>query len=249
MARYQSLPDRIDTVCTTISDQAMCVNYGMVNDCCIIAANGKCQLNVINGSCAWTVPPGVSSIFIELWGAGAGGTGGTAGAVSGPGGGGGAYTAVTVPTTAGCQYSVCAGSGGGAGNNAVGSAGSPTYITGYNITTLCACGGGTGGGTLSNGMNSPNYAAASTNAICGLTFPTASNLFAAPGTAGTMMSGGNACFQSRGGTAPFNGGIGGITACINGPQSPTFPGGGGSGGNANGAIGGNGAGGLVRIWY
>lgn len=251
MARYQSLPDRIDTFCTTVNDQTMCVNYGLVNDCCIIAANGKCQLNVFGATscCAWTVPPGVSSIFVELWGAGAGGTGGATGATSGIGGGSGAYTSATIPTFPGCIYIVCSGVAGVGGAGVVGTVGSPAFMTGYNITGLCAAGGTAGGAVTTTGLNGPAVAAASSPSICASTVGKGSNLFAIPGTGGMAMAAGVGTFQSRGGSAPFNGGIGGINMCANAIASPAFPGAGGAGGNAASTTGGSGASGLIRIWY
>lgn len=252
MARYQSLPDRIDTFTTTISDQAMCLNYGLVIECCTVQSSGKNQLNVFNTSCSWTVPPGVYSIYIEMWGAGGGGGGGGAAATNnnGQGGGGGSYISATVATAPGCVYAVCGGAPGCYGCCATGStAGSPSYVTGFN-TSMCAPGGAAGLYSCygANGCVAPFP--------CIKTTVYANNTLGAVGSPGiqTMTSSGAGVYtQSWGGSSPFNGGAGGYRwTCSSGQQSGVFPGGGGAGSTQSataGTCGDCGASGLVRIWY
>lgn len=97
--------------------------------------------------CLWTVPNYVSKVTFELWGAGGNGHGQCScdrchhfrGAQ------GGQYGNKTIATTPGCQYTVCAG---GVyrcySQECTGCNGCTTYVNGYNISNLCACGGQTG---------------------------------------------------------------------------------------------------------
>ncbi|MGP8216503.1 MAG: hypothetical protein ACLQQ4_13125 [Bacteroidia bacterium] len=74
--------------------------------------NGSTQYNGTGQ--AWTCPCGVSSVTVQLWGAGGGGGAGgdNAGAVVPFSGGGGGYVAGTLNVTAGTTYSVVVGAGG-----------------------------------------------------------------------------------------------------------------------------------------
>lgn len=75
-----------------------------------------CQGNTTTAGCccAFTIPTGVSSITVELWGAGGGGGSGSASNCCGnnPGGGGGTYTKRTFTVTPGDVMTLCAGAGG-----------------------------------------------------------------------------------------------------------------------------------------
>lgn len=103
------------------------------------------------GAQTWTVPAGVTCATFELVGSGGGG-----GAKcccdcyhQGIGGSGGNFIAMTIPVTPGDSYSLCVPPGGmvnavgGEGSHwcCYGGSGSTTYVTGPNITTLCAGGG------------------------------------------------------------------------------------------------------------
>ena len=97
--------------------------------------------------CLWSVPSGVTNANWELWGAGGNGNGAcscnrchhTKPA------GGGAYTSRSVKTNSGCAYTVCA-----AGvyrcysRECYACNGCTSYVNGYNLSNLCACGGGCG---------------------------------------------------------------------------------------------------------
>jgi len=113
MARFQSLPDRIDCITTTIPDSVMCQAYGMNIACnltinCSVTGQFKNRLEITVGCCLWTVPAGIQNMFIEVWGSGGGGggSGNCCCCSQGPGGGAGGYAAVQVSTVAGCQYTV-----------------------------------------------------------------------------------------------------------------------------------------------
>jgi hypothetical protein len=253
MARYQSLPDRVDTVCSTVPDQSMCINYGVRIDCNITVANTKCTFFGIGNanSGTWTVPPGVCSIVVELWGPGGGGGGGGNGTACTAGGAGGAggYASATIPTLPGCQYTWCVGNIGCYGCCATRATdGGTTYFSGFNSGSLCAIGGfgACTGCHRQNTCAGDNY---------GIGFPSgntpATSQIVAVGAGGTTVSGTQCHYTTtRGGAAPMNGGIGGVgTFAYN--WGGHFPGGGAAGSCVTTAqsCGGCGGGGLVKIWY
>jgi len=102
---------------------------------------------IVQATCSWTVPATISCVNFQIWGAGGGG-----GAKcccdcyhQGTGGAPGSYASLSIPTSPGCVYSITVGAGGSYGAavhyNCFGTAGGATYISGYNITTLCTVGG------------------------------------------------------------------------------------------------------------
>jgi len=80
-------------------------------ECCagVYTPGGSC--------CAWTVPPGITQIIVELWGAGGGGGAGSGATCCGtnPGGGAGTYSKRTMTVSAGQVVTICAGAGGAGG--------------------------------------------------------------------------------------------------------------------------------------
>ncbi|MCA1807795.1 MAG: hypothetical protein LC687_08120, partial [Actinobacteria bacterium] len=86
-----------------------------------------------SGTDTWDVPAGVTSVSVELWGAGGGGGGGSSSSSGGAGGGGG-YTAATIPVTPAETITIEVGGSGGAGDRSSGGSG-----------TLSGDGGGGGG--------------------------------------------------------------------------------------------------------
>lgn len=266
MARFQTLPDRTDCITTSIPDITMCQNYGMVTSCNLsITIAGKNQLLVYgNCCCAWTVPTGVCSIVIEAWGAGGGGGGYSecCCCAHGPGGGAGGYIAATIPTTPGCQYTICTGPGGdfAVGNSTNGGQGSTTYVTGYNLNNFCAV-GGTGGCMWTCNTSGGCYGANTNSNSCGVIGSSTylGNVIMACGEGGHQFGRAYGCrADNKGGSAPMGGGLGGWGAwtlpCCSRGYTGGFPGGGGSGimnacccahcqcATCGGA-------GLVRIWY
>ena len=115
---------------------------------------------VTQATSTWTCPTGVTSIDVELWGAGgAGGSASTASAASGTrlagGGGAGSYVKKTLTVVPGTSYNVTVGGGGfpGATSQAsgyFGLCGGKSQFSGSGITTLTASGGtgGSGSGSL-----------------------------------------------------------------------------------------------------
>jgi gliding motility-associated-like protein len=122
------------------------------------------------GATTWTVPSGVTSINVQLWGGGGGGAG--AGPANGAGGGGGgAYTVSTMTVVPGTTYTLTVGVGGtgGAGcavpgngadgtNSWFGSAGTLFANAGKGGKISVVAGGAGGiGGTASSGSGIISY--------------------------------------------------------------------------------------------
>ena len=117
------------------------VSKGVVGGTPISAA----EFNFV-GSSTFTVPAGVTSLTVKLWGAG-GGSGGNGYIEGGGGGGGGAYASKVLAVTPGQSINYTVGTGGGAGGyggaflgQVVGTSGSATTCSGV------SAGGGQGGG-------------------------------------------------------------------------------------------------------
>jgi hypothetical protein len=91
--------------------------------------------------CLFTVPAGASSVTFELWGAGGAASGGNCMyQIKSPGSGG--YAIRTVPTVAGCTYTVCAGGTGCACCcSCISNSGCTSFVTGSSIPATCALGG------------------------------------------------------------------------------------------------------------
>ena len=94
--------------------------------------------------CNWTVPTGVSKLWIQLWGSGGNGTGSCScnRCHHFQGAGGGYYNSQITTTQAGCGYSVCAG---GVypclSRECYGCQGCSSYVNGYGLSNFCAIGG------------------------------------------------------------------------------------------------------------
>jgi hypothetical protein len=69
------------------------------------------SIETITSSTTWTCPTGVTSLDVELWGAG--GPGGGSASKGGGGGGGGAYSKKTLSVTPGYEYALTIGTDGG----------------------------------------------------------------------------------------------------------------------------------------
>lgn len=97
--------------------------------------------------CLWTVPDYVTRLRWEIWGSGGSGHGACScnRCHHYKGAGGGQYNTVTIATTPGAQYTVCA-----AGNGVccrfecVGCYGCTSYVNGPNLSNFCAIGGDPG---------------------------------------------------------------------------------------------------------
>lgn len=102
-----------------------------------------CATNLDGGACClWTVPANTSIARIQLWGGGSG-TGSGCCCGGAPGGITGAFASIIIPVVPGCQYSLCAGPGGGGGlwSSRAPGPGSTSYATGFGLSSYCAIGG------------------------------------------------------------------------------------------------------------
>jgi N-acetylneuraminic acid mutarotase len=185
------------------------------------------QVYNTQGTDTFTVPSGVSSITVKMWGGGGGGGGGSS-TTAGAAGGGAGYVTGTLAVTNGEILTAYVG-GGGAGGVVTtdgGGGGGGGYSSLYQSTTplAIAAGGGGGGGTRSTSVGGVAGAGGGTTGVAG----TASGV-AGAGGAGTPTTGGSA-------------GTGGSSAGVVGSSLT-----GGRGGNTGGVAGGlasGGAGGL-----
>ncbi|WNG38171.1 hypothetical protein F0U61_34270 [Archangium violaceum] len=193
----------------------------------------------------FTVPAGVTSLRVKLWGAGGGG-----GYYSAAGfGGGGAYSELTLGVTPGQVYTLVVGQGGYRGlfsspttgnGRTYGGGGSGGGRSAFRLgtTELATAGGGGGAGTFANGING-NGGAAGRNGQNGVNGVDPDGSFGTGGGGGTQTAGGAAGIGGcGGGVSPgsqFMGGDGYIPwGCGNG---------GGGGGDTNGSNGAGGGGG------
>jgi hypothetical protein len=97
--------------------------------------------------CLWAVPANVRNLQIEAWGSGGSGHGACTcdGCHHYKGAGGGYYNNVTITTTPGAQYTICAaGNGPCCRFECTGCIGCSSYVNGPNLSNFCAI-GGTGG--------------------------------------------------------------------------------------------------------
>jgi len=191
---------------------------------------GVSRLLSLTNSGEWTVPAGVSTVRVRLWGGGGGGGGGGSGA--GAGGCGGGYCEGYYPVSSGQSYAISIGAGG-----APGQAGGSSNFGGLCSASGGAAGGGGSGGSAGVASNTPGIGAGSGLSLSG-----------APGQNGLIFPGGGYTGGAGGGsfaTASAFAPAGNSSTNLSG-QPGNFPGGGGSGGIGSSA-GGNGAPGLAIV--
>lgn len=210
------------------------------------------------GSRSWTAPAGVTSITVEVWGAGGGGQGvgvnGTS--QSGGGGAGGGYVKTTYSVTPGNTYNYKVGSGGSGGET--NKDGEDSWFN-SNITVLAVGGKGAGLNTiLGNGggaisIKSGNIGGALISTYGGNGADGTNGISGGGGSSAGDTNGNNAS-GGTGGSAPNNGFSGAYGLTDN--PSPGVVGNIGAGGSGakkgNGGAhptGGNGGSGQIRITY
>lgn len=203
---------------------------------------GLSQVSVIMGTPGagnWTVPCGVTSVTISVYGGGGGGGGSNSSGLGGGGGGAGGYAQAVYAVVPGQIIPYTVGAGGAAGGPANnGGFGAQSNVFGGALFGL----GGTGGQCENNGGAGGAGGSASlwaTYVVGG----TGNSSIAGPGIGG---NGGSA-----GGPNGGAGGIGGASG-INGGAGQNYGGGGGGGGQKSGAAnpsGGAGSPGAVVFTY
>ncbi|HAP70341.1 MAG TPA: hypothetical protein DCR04_11565 [Flavobacteriales bacterium] len=218
-------------------------------------AGGACGAGAISGT--WTVPCGVTSITVDVYGAGGGGGGGADGSNGGVfcgenngggGGGGGAYTTITINVTPGSSFTYSGGSGGCGGNGGGecddgdngGNGGTSTFSgtdAGGTPINLSA-GGGQGGRRAES--NGPVGGTSTGGAATGGTTNTAGTGGGGAQPEGTRIGG-----VGGAGAGPL-GGAGGTAGVNTSSPGATYGGGAGGGGDSNG---GNGAPGAILITF
>lgn len=192
------------------------------------------QTTYTTGSGNFTVPCGVTSITVQIWGGGGAGGAADNNPNGGSGGGAGGYSTATLAVNPGdvIAYSVGTGGNGGSGNGGNGTA--STFGT---MTANGGNGGGQNQGLIGTGGTASGGTTNLTGGNGGL------------GIALITPTGG------AGGNAQGGGGTGGAarTGGSNNGNPGNIPGGGGGGalrvGGGGGRTGGNGARGEIRITY
>ena len=233
--------------------------------------------DTFNTSGTFTAPSCVTSVSVQVWGAGGAGGGSTLALTNdaGGGGGGGGYSAnPSVAVTPGSTYTVTVGAGGvGSSGNNGGNGGSSTFTAG-SVTVTAS--GGMGGNSGQNGgisANNGNGGAGGTGSTHnGGAGAAGQHDTSPPGTggggggaggSGSDGGAGNNDYNSlltnfgAGGTGTSPGGNGGNGGSTSNGFPGTGPGGGGGGSNTNSPFaggtsayaGGNGANGQIIITY
>tara|TARA_R110000782_G_scaffold5224_1_gene18105 strand:+ start:2466 stop:3431 length:966 start_codon:yes stop_codon:yes gene_type:complete len=199
----------------------------------------------------WTKPAGVTWVYVEAIGGGAGGTNSTGvGDIRSGGGGGGFNDGLLLASTVGATESVTIGAGGAGGANGSPNTGASGAVTSFGslvsggngkagVGSGADGGGGEIGGTndAGNGTGNGGYSSGGAGSAGGAGGATVK------GGGGGGGSSGGAGGASQGGG---NGGAGNAGAGVAGTAG-SVPGGGG-GASQNDGGGGNGAAGRVRVW-
>ncbi len=204
------------------------------------------------GTYNYVIPPGVTSITVEVWGGGGRGGSRTTGTAGTGGGGGGAYSRRTVAVTPGQIYVVNV----GVGSTSNTTPGGDTWVSPNTVgnALVLAKGGnsaannvttGATGGAAGSGIGDVRFSGGN-----GANAPSTTSSGGGGSSAGISANGTNAS-GTTGGVAPLNGGNGanGRTTAGSGTAG-SLPGGGGSGavrGTTGSPAGGAGAHGKVQI--
>jgi len=184
----------------------------------------------------FTVPFGVSSITIEVWGAGGGGAG--AATTNGrAGGGGGAYSRTTLATTSGTNYSLVVGQGGVGTSNPGGAGGNSSFYTAPSTIHALAAGGGGGNGNT-GGAGGTVAASTGTTRFAGGAGGTGITTGSGGGGGGSAGAGGAGGAGGNGSAGTGAGGTGGAAGATATGFNPGAIGGtGGTRGNTNATTG------------
>lgn len=232
----------------------------------IYALSGQTVTNVTTaGTGTFNVPSGVTSLKVEVWGAGGGGQGAAAGGFGGCGGGGGGYARedhYAVTPLASIPYGVGAAGTAGANTGAQGGVGQTTSFNTNGVVAFGGLGGGTfGSGTFvsggaGSGANTIHFTGGFGHPAGGSSGTLGGGGGSSAGTAHDGVSGGagsNPSTGGPGGTAVTDGGAGGAggngggTGAVGSAGTAPGGGGGGAGSGTTARAGGAGAAGKLRI--
>ncbi len=174
------------------------------------------QIYTTQGASTFTVPAGVTSITVEMWGGGGGGGGGGNTAAGGAGGGGG-YVTSTHSVTPLETLNVYVGGGGGGGNfnnggnDAGGGGGGGGYSSLYRSSTALAiaAGGGGGGGARNATAGGTGGAGGGTTGEAGASILTSDGRGGGAGTPSTFGTAGTSTGNDGANGASLTGGAGG----------------------------------------
>lgn len=208
----------------------------------------------VAGNHTFTVPNGVTSITVEVWGGGGRGGSRTSGTNGSGGGGGGAYSRETISVTPGESFVIEV----GAGSSSSSVNGEPSWVSvsdqasafvlaagGMTVPTNSTSGGA--GGSAAFGIGTTRFSGG--NGASALNITTSGG----GGSSGGYNLQGTNASNNLGGIAPAGGGNGGNGRTSAGSGSAgAVPGGGGGGavrGSSGSPSGGNGAKGQVSITY
>ncbi|MBN7809518.1 hypothetical protein J0A68_01035 [Algoriphagus sp. H41] len=217
-----------------------------------LEAYAQTQTITTAGPGTFTVPAGVTSITVEVWGGGGKGGSRSSGNDAAAGGGGGAYSRSVIAVSPGQVINYYVGFGATSLSNA--SADSSWFV---NNTTLMAKGGKSvrddGITGAAGGLSSEGYGGFTRSGGSGANRDGSNG--GGGGSSAGITANGNNTTTSTGATAPQQGGPGGNGAINAGPGEPgSSPGGGGGGAKRQGASqpvqpGGTGGNGQIRISY
>ncbi|MBA4153759.1 GEVED domain-containing protein [Flavobacterium sp.] len=218
-------------------------------------AFGQTTVNITTtGNGTWTAPCDVTSITLEVWGAGGGGQRAEGNPSAGGGGSGGGYIRTTYAVTPGTTYNLFVGNG---GSGVTGSNGQPSWFD-TNTTIIAVGGRGAGGAVTANNTWGTGATAFTTGNNGGTIISTyggnggnAGNNFSGGGGSSAGDTVGNDAAGITAGAAPTNGYAGATGRNTTGVGVTGGIGAGGAGGRTNTTDRSGGAGGRghVRITY
>lgn len=205
-----------------------------------LAANSNGQAWTTPGTYTFTVPPGVTRLFIRVWGGGGGGGGTNASGGVAAGGGAGGFSWGVFAVTPGQVLTIVVGARGLAGPTTPGNGGTGGTSSVSVSPPISATGGAGGGGYNGAGLNT-------TSAPGGIGAGGQFNEQSGSGGFGYNIPGAGIAAGGIGGGAQFGGfpSPQAINAAGQGGYSP----GGGAQGGVNGNGGGLGGAGRVDIWW
>ena len=216
----------------------------------VLSTNSTAQtVQTFNSSGTWLCPAGVTSVFVESWGAGGAGGGIAVAATGGAGGGGGgSYSKTVLTLVPGNTYNYVVGSS-GLGGTGAGPAGGSSSFNGVVVAA-----GGAGGNIGPSGTAGVGGTGYDFNGGTGSPGVSGTRGGAGGGGAGSAAAGGAASNATAGVGGTGGGGTGGAGKTSSNAGNAGSSVGGGGGGAFNNLVspgynGGNGANGQISLTY